>query len=186
MSRKLRAVLCAVVPAVVLALAVPASSSAAVDMFLELDGIEGESSSVHYPGAIDVLAWSWGASREANKPPNLQNISVTKYVDQSSPVLFSRLTTGVAIPAGTLTVVKPGTPPAPYLRLCMTGLRVTSISTGGSGGEDRLTENVSLSFSTIVMAYQRQKADGTLGPLVSAGWNLVDKIQFGEPDTHDC
>jgi type VI secretion system secreted protein Hcp len=186
MVTKLRAVLCAALPACVLALAAPAPAPAALDMYLELDGVQGESLSERYEGAIDVLAWSWGASRDANKAPNVQNLSLTKYIDRSSPELFSRLTMGTASPAGTLTVVRPGEPPAPYLRLCMTGVRVTSISTGGSGGEDRLTENVTLSFSTIVEAYQRQKPDGTLEQTLSAGWNLIDKIQFGAPNAHDC
>ena len=64
----------------------------------------------------------------------------------------------------------------------MTGVRVTSLSTGGSGGEDRLTENVTLSFATIVEAYQRQKADGSArADASSAGWNLIDKLQYGDP-----
>jgi type VI secretion system secreted protein Hcp len=38
---------------------------------------------------------------------------------------------------------------------------VTSVSTGGSGGEDRLTENVSLNFSKYKVAYRPQKQDGS-------------------------
>ncbi len=40
---------------------------------------------------------------------------------------------------------------------------VTSVSTGGSGGEDRLTENCSLNFSQYKVEYQPQpdgSADG--------------------------
>jgi len=37
---------------------------------------------------------------------------------------------------------------------------VTSCSTGGSGGEDRLTENVTLNFAKITYHYQPQKKDG--------------------------
>jgi len=182
MGRKLRAVLCAVLPACVLAMTVPAAAPAAIDMFLELDGIEGESMDSQYPYTIRVRAWSWGASKAGNKPVNVQDLSLTKYIDQASPPLFSALTSGTAIADGKLIVRRAGDRPAPYLRLCMTGVRVTSLSTGGSGGEDRLTENVTLTFATIVEAYQRQNAGGSVEPAVFAGWNLIDKLQYGDPD----
>ena len=35
---------------------------AAVDYFLRIDGIEGESADAKHKGEIDVLSWSWGAS----------------------------------------------------------------------------------------------------------------------------
>ena len=35
---------------------------------------------------------------------------------------------------------------------------VTSVSTGGSGGEDRLTENVTLNFAEFKVEYTPQKA----------------------------
>ena len=35
----------------------------AVDMYLKLTGIDGESSDSTHAGEIDVLAWSWGASQ---------------------------------------------------------------------------------------------------------------------------
>jgi type VI secretion system secreted protein Hcp len=35
----------------------------AVDFFLKLDGIPGESKDKAHKGEIDVLAWSWGMSQ---------------------------------------------------------------------------------------------------------------------------
>ena len=37
---------------------------------------------------------------------------------------------------------------------------VTSVSTGGSGGEDRLTENVSLNFAKVKFEYTAAVQDG--------------------------
>ena len=42
----------------------------------------------------------------------------------------------------------------------MTECLVTSVSTGGSGGEDRLTENVTLNFASVKLEYQPQDAKG--------------------------
>jgi type VI secretion system secreted protein Hcp len=39
---------------------------------------------------------------------------------------------------------------------------VTSVSTGGSGGEDRLTENVSLNFGKVKVEYFLQDDKGAV------------------------
>jgi len=163
------------------ALAVPAQASAAVDMFLDLDGIEGESRDMQFRDTIDVLAWSWGASRK-DKAVNFQDISFTKYIDRSSPALMQNLATGGTIANGSLRVRKAGENPLVYLRLCFTGIRVSSISQGGSGGEDRLTENVTFNFATVVERYTQQSATGVAGPSFRFGWDLVQRLQFGPSD----
>ena len=45
-----------------------------------------------------------------------------------------------------MTVRKAGENPVDYVNITMSPVLVTSLSTGGSGGEDRLTENVYLEF----------------------------------------
>jgi type VI secretion system secreted protein Hcp len=182
--KKLRIVLCTLAPAWALAMLLPAAAPAAVDMFLQADGpgLQGESQSDKYKDAIDVLAFSWGASSPgAGAKANFQDFSMTKYIDRTSPTLLTNLATGRVIARAKFTVVKGGESQAPFLRYCFTGLRLTSISNAGSGGEDRLTENISFSYATIVEAYQRQLADGSLAPAVFGGWDLVNKLQYGDP-----
>jgi type VI secretion system secreted protein Hcp len=47
-----------------------------------------------------------------------------------------------------------------FLKITMTEVLVTSLSTGGSGGEDRLTQNVSLNFAKVKVEYRRMSASG--------------------------
>ena len=54
MGKKLRAVLCAVVPAVVLALAAPVAAQAAGNMFLKSDALTGESVQADHAGEVEV------------------------------------------------------------------------------------------------------------------------------------
>ena len=125
---------------------------AAVDMFLKLDGIDGESIATGHVNEIDVLAWSWGAAR-SNKPVcvSVQDISFTHYVDKASPKLIEKVATGQPIPNAKLTVLKAGSPE--YMLLEMSNVIVSSLSTGGSGGEYRLTENVTLNFAAMKFTY---------------------------------
>jgi type VI secretion system secreted protein Hcp len=50
---------------------------------------------------------------------------------------------------------------------------ITSLHTGGSGSDDRLTENVTLNFAQVMVEYQEQKADGSKqGGPIKFGWNI--------------
>ncbi len=147
---------------------------AALDMFLKVDGIAGESADSKHKNEIDVLAWSWGASeqaraqRSASQPFCPQALSLTKYVDRATPLLLTKAAMGDSIPSATLTVRKSGADPIEYVVVTFTGVRVASVSTGGSGGEDRLTENVAFNFASATVTYTPQKPDGSAGSPVSS------------------
>ena len=143
----------------------------AVDMFLKLDGIKGEAFDSKHKDEIDVLAWSWGVSNSGSShtgggggsgKANFQDISVTKWIDIGSTALMSACATGQHIKSGLLTVRKAGgKSPVEFLKITLTDCLISSVSTGGSGGEDRLTENVSINFAEVKVEYTAQKADGS-------------------------
>jgi type VI secretion system secreted protein Hcp len=158
----------------------------ALDMFMKLTEIGGESVDKTHKGEIDVLAWSWGASQSGTTHTstgggagkvNVQDISFTKYIDKASPVLLMHVCTGKHIPEANLVVRKAGDKPLEYLKITMTDCIVSSLSTGGSGGEDRLTENVTINFSKFKLEYVQQKKDGTGEPAVSATWNIAENAE---------
>ncbi|MEA2478696.1 MAG: type secretion system secreted protein Hcp [Thermoleophilaceae bacterium] len=163
--RFLRKRLLLLLPASLLALGAGAApADAAVDMHLKFsNAIDGESTDTGHGKEVDVLAWSWGASRTSATRSKaagvaLQELSFTKYVDRASPKLLKALYDGSTIDSATLTANKAATPTTPYLRFCMSDVRVNSMSTGGSGGEDRFTENVTLGFRRLTFEYTPDSA----------------------------
>jgi len=153
----------------------------AVDMFLKLDGIDGESKDDKHKNEIDVLAWSWGMTQSGSfhvgggggaGKVNIQDISVTKYIDKSSSVLMLDCCNGDHIANATLTVRKAGKSPLEYLTIKMTKVLVTSVSTGGSGGEDRLTENVTLNFAKVECTYKEQDDKGAEANAKTLTWDI--------------
>lgn len=181
--KRIKLALCLLLPVSVLGLFLPTAAPAAVDMFLELEGIQGESQDNAHKGDVDVLAWSWGVSNSSSATKagkvNVQDLSLTKYVDSASVPLLMRATSGGRIPSAELTVRRAGENPVDSIKLCMTNVGVSSLSSGGSGGEDRLTENVTLNFSSIVMSYQRQSSTGQpVGNPFVGGWDLVRALSL--------
>lgn len=155
----------------------------AVDIFLKLEGIEGEAQDATHKKEIDVLAWSWGASQSGTThmgqgggggKVNVQDLSFTHYIDSASHMLLQRCFDGKHIDKGTLVVRKAGGTPLEYVTIVMEDIMVTSVSTGGSGGEDRLTENVVLNFSKVDFTYKPQKEDGSADADKKAGWDIAE------------
>jgi len=154
----------------------------AVDMFLKCDGLKGEAQDKTHKGEIDVLAWSWGVSNSGTThmgggggagKANFQDISVTKYVDNASTDLLLACSNGKHYKEMLLTVRKAGEKPLEYLKITMKDCLISSVSTGGSGGEDRLTENISINFANVEIAYEEQKVDGTGGSPKRFAWDIA-------------
>jgi type VI secretion system secreted protein Hcp len=150
----------------------PVASLAAVDMFLKIEGVTGESKDKGHEGEIDVLAWSWGASSSVKGKAvscNIQDLSLTKYVDSASPHLLMGQLDGAVYDEAKLTVRQSGGDnPLEFIVIKFYGVRVTSLSTGGSGGEDRLTENITLNFTSADYAYTPQDDKGGAGGAIMA------------------
>ena len=157
----------------------------AVDMFIKIGKVGGESKDSSHKGEIDVLAWSWGMSQSGSMhtgggggagKANVQDLSFTKYMDASSTELMKACCAGTHIDTALLVVRKAGDKPLEYLKIKLTNLLVSSISTGGSGGEDRLTENVSLNFEIVNVEYNTQNAKGGVDKPFLLGWNIAENV----------
>jgi type VI secretion system secreted protein Hcp len=154
---------------------------AAVDFFLKIDGIDGESSDSKHKGEIDLHSWSWseqqtgahsaGGGGGAGKV-SLADFHFTMSCNKATPKLFLACATGEHIKKATLTCRKAGKEQQEYLKITLTDLLVASFQTGGSAGATILpVDQISLNFAKIEFDYKPQNADGTLGASVKAGWD---------------
>jgi len=158
----------------------------AVDMFIKIGDLKGESVDDKHKGEIDVLAWSWGMSQSGNThvaagggagKVNVQDLSFTKYLDKASPNLMQYCCNGKHFADALLTVRKAGENPLEYLKITLKDLIIAAVTTGGSGGEDRLTENVTLNFAKFNVEYQEQKPDGSGTPAGEMGWDVKANVK---------
>ncbi len=154
----------------------------AVDMFLKIDGCDGESADASHTDEIDVLAFSWGMTQSGSAhiaggggsgKVNVQDMSITKYLDKASTVLMQKCCSGKHFPSAVLVCRKAGDTPVEYFKVTMEEVLVTSVSEGGGGGEDKQTENISLNFAKVKVEYTPQAADGSAEGASELGWNIM-------------
>lgn len=161
----------------------------AVDMFIKIGPLKGESRDAKYNGKdgwIDVLAFSWGASNSGTAhlgagsgagKANFQDLTITKYVDLASPDLLKGVSKGTHWDDAQLIVRKAGDNPLDYLVMDMKDVMVVGYSTGGSGGEDRFTESVTLNFDWFNYKYTEQMKDGSAGSSPEFAWSIASQAE---------
>jgi type VI secretion system secreted protein Hcp len=151
----------------------------AVDMFLKITGIKGESADAKHKDEIEVLAWSWGASHPdavhsgggtgAGKVA-VHDLSISKHFDVASPALLLACCQGTHIPEATLTVRK-SAPSFEFCTIAMKDVLITSLNMSADepGG---IWDSVSLTFGQVKVTYTPSSETGKARALVSAGWDL--------------
>jgi type VI secretion system secreted protein Hcp len=153
------------------------------DVFLKIKGVDGESADAKHKKEIDVLAWSWGISNSASAhvgggagsgKANVHDISVTKYVDSATPPLMLACASGKHFEEALLTVRKAGGDnPVEYLKIKMQTVFIASVQHGGSTGDDRHSENVTLNFAKVNVDYTPQDEKGAAGTAIPMGWDIA-------------
>jgi type VI secretion system secreted protein Hcp len=152
---------------------------AAVDYFLKLEGIPGESLDDRHKDEIEILSFSFGATQTGGITGGggagkviFSDISFTKPVDKSSPQLYLQCAQGKHIPTAILYGRKAGERPTDYYIIKLTDVLISSVQTSGASGGDRPTESLSLNFTKIEFSYARQKPDGSFEPPIQTGWDI--------------
>jgi len=153
----------------------------AVDYFLKIDGIQGESMDSKHKNEIDLESWSWGETQTGVSATgggggagkvSMQDFHFVMRVNKSSPKLFVACASGQHIASALLTCRKAGKEQQEYLTWTFTDLLISSYQTGGSGGQDVPVDQISFNFAKIEVSYKEQNKDGTLGGAVKAGYDV--------------
>jgi type VI secretion system secreted protein Hcp len=155
---------------------------AVVDYFLKIDGIDGESADSKHKGEIDVESWSWSEHQSGTHSAGggggagkvaMQDFHFVMKVNKASPKLMLACADGEHLKKAVLTCRKAGKEQQEFLKVTLSDLLVSSYQTGGSArGEVVPLDQISLNYSKIEFEYKEQKADGTLGGAVKAGYDV--------------
>jgi type VI secretion system secreted protein Hcp len=162
----------------------------ASDVFLKIDGIDGDSQVKGHEKEMEIQGWSISASFPAG--PRTAggsgaagtsihtDLSVTKQVDEASNKLHEACWSGKTIPKAILTQQRAGEKggaKVDYFRLTLSDVLVTSISASGGPGSIP-SENLSLNYATIKREYRTTDVKGGSGGWQSEGWNVAKETKL--------
>ena len=129
----------------------------AVDMFLKIEGVPGESPSVKHKGEIELLSFSWGITNKTSNTgggggagkPVVQDFTIVKSMGASSPVLMEKCCRGEHIPSVSITLASKESRQE-YLKIKLEDVLISSYQTGGGGGGGSVPmDQVSFNFRSV-------------------------------------
>ncbi|MGF6274641.1 type VI secretion system secreted protein Hcp [Massilia sp. UYP11] len=157
----------------------------AIDVYLQIDGIKGESMDDKHKDWIECTSVSWGVTQPRSATASTggghtaercehQEIALTKLADLSSPILLQTCSAGKTIPKAKLEFMRADGQGEriKYFEIELENVLIGGISPSVSEGSI-IQEQVGLKFSKIKWKYTQQKVTGGAGGNTSGGWDLA-------------
>ena len=160
----------------------------AVNMYLYIDGVKGESQAKGFTNWIDIFSYSLGVSNPTSVgtgtgsgagKADFSSVSIQKTIDTATPSLFLNCASGKHFTKAQLKVLEAGgDSPVEFLVIDFTQVFVDAVSWGGSSGGTKPSESVSFSSATVQFTYTPQTATGSAGSPVPFGWNVLQNTKL--------
>lgn len=156
----------------------------AIDVYLQIDGIKGESMDDRHKDWIECSSVHWsimqpksattstGGGHTAERA-ELDDILFSKITDLSSPILMQSCAMGKTIPKAKFEFMRAdgSGQPIKYFEIELENVLIGMITPGIEPGAI-LSENVCLKFSKVKWKYTQQKVGGGSGGNTTGGWDL--------------
>lgn len=148
---------------------------ALVDMFLKLDGVDGESPDPQHPNEIQIDGFRLNAmSRDpetggAKGAVRFSHLSLVSKVDKATPKLFQKIAKNEKIPSAVLSCRKAGKEQHEYFKITLSNVYVVKAEVvRGEGGDDIVPQcEFDLAYGKIEGQYREQTQRGpTTGPVI--------------------
>lgn len=159
----------------------PEITRSALDAYLELQGIKGESTDAAHRDQIEVLSLSWGitqrtgAAQQSDRAADFADLVITKVVDVSSPDLYRYCALGKRIPKATLDLCAPRGEKRSILKIELEGVVVSGVELCDRlevSGAPRPVERVTLRYDAITWTHSRLDHSGREKGTITRGWDL--------------
>ena len=153
-----------------------------IELFLKLDGIDGEATDAHHRNEIELLSYNWSESQQLIQSGGgggvgkvqMQDLYCSLHSCTASPRLLLAVATGKRIKRAILTVRRGGKTPLEFMQWTLGDVRVSTYHGAAEQGSGfPPTDQVSFHFNTITLEYHPQQADGSLGAVIRAGWDVA-------------
>ncbi|WP_082547968.1 type VI secretion system tube protein Hcp [Massilia sp. Root335] len=157
----------------------------AIDVYLQIDGIKGESQDDRHKDWIECTSVNWGLVQPRSATAStggghtaerveLKEISFNKITDLASPILMQFCAMGKTITKAKFEFMRADGQGVPirYFEIELENVLIGEIHPGIESGSF-LGENVSLKFSKVKWKYTQQKISGGLGGSTVGGWDLA-------------
>jgi type VI secretion system secreted protein Hcp len=157
----------------------------AADIYLQIDGVKGESQDSKHTGWIECDSVSWAVTqpRSANASSNgghtaerceMTEISISKMADLTSPLLLQLYAQGKTIPKAKFELMRAdgAGEPIKYYEIELENVLIAHVAPSVAAGSI-MGESIGLKFSKVRWKYTQQKIGGGAAGNTAGGWCLA-------------
>jgi type VI secretion system secreted protein Hcp len=157
----------------------------AIDVYLQLDGIKGESADEVHKGWIECSTVNWALSQPKSATSStagghtaerveFTEVSICKTADLASPMLAQHCAMGKTIAKAKLEFMRADGDGArvKYYEVELENVLIATCGQGVNGG-NVLQDHVGLKFSKVKWKYCQQRIAGGAGGNTAGGWDLA-------------
>jgi type VI secretion system secreted protein Hcp len=158
----------------------------AIDIFIRIEGIKGESQDATHKDEIEVLKWAWDVAQESSMhsgsgggsgKATVRDLKFSHYLDCASPNLMKFALMGKHIQQAILVARKAGGFPHEYLKITMKDVIITRVKTVSYSDPSIAIETASLSFAEFRKEYFIQNEQGGRGGTITAGYDIKRNVE---------
>ena len=161
------------------------------DMFLQIDGIKGDSTYDAHKEWIELEAYSHGITQPKGGKPSAQGahtggradheeFSFSKRLDSASPILAQHVCSGKHIPNIRVELCRAMEAKTVYMAYEFKDSTIASVSQSGSAnaGDPTPFEEISIRYAEISWEYTPTKTDkgGSTGAAIKAAWSTKENV----------
>lgn len=139
-------------------------ANAAVNGWLRVPGIAGESTNADHKGEVDVLAYSQALDNKTCA------FAVQKNLDSASPAFAEAVARKTTLPSVVFSARKAGEGQKDFYTVTLASATIASLNTSFGGGDDSAREEVVFSPRSVTVSYRAQDAKGSLGPAITSAF----------------
>jgi type VI secretion system secreted protein Hcp len=156
----------------------------AIDMFMLVDGVKGESADANHSGYSDVQNISWGASQAASisgggggsGKVSFSDLTVTAALDSATPAILKMCASGKHIPNVKISICKAGGTQIEYSTVVLKDVLVTSTQFTGAAGGESVGIKYAFQAAKVEHHYWVQGKDGSKGAESQMGWDVKQNV----------
>lgn len=155
----------------------------AVDMYMRIDGVTGESKDGNHQGWTNIRSYAWGASQPGNMSigsggglgkASFSDLRITAMVDRATPAVLKYCANGKHVSTIEVSVCKAGGSQIEYLRITLNEVLVTSVDQSAANDSDAVMVTYTFQAAKVKQQYWEQTDQGTKGGESVLSWNIKE------------
>ena len=153
----------------------------AVDMYMKIEGANGEAKDANHKDWSDIRSFAWGATQPGSMATgggggtgkaSFNDLHIVAVIDRAAPAVMKHCATGKHLSKVEVSVCKAGGEQVEYSRITLEDVLVTSVQYTGNNDGDAMMVSYAFQAAKVKQQYWEQTDKGGKGAESVVGYDI--------------